>query len=296
MISRRVLALLVAASAGCTAQPAAHRPPANTTLSSASSSPASVTSVQPVTPAQPVTSVQPITPTKPVTPTKTAPAPARSSSPAARPLQSVSSPTRPVSAEARAAGLVEIRTAVPDAIVDLRYATSHNFVGVPLYPAGARCLVHQSMAPGLKVAADRLRRAGYLVVFWDCYRPHSVQVRMFQIVADPNWVARPGPYARSHEAGRSVDVTLAYAGSQTCPVDQRIQSHCLVEMGTGFDDFSARAHAFASDGVSPAAQANRARLRSAMNAGGITVYSGEWWHFDGPGASVGRPHLNAPLD
>ena len=28
----------------------------------------------------------------------------------------------------------------------------------------------------------------------------------------------------------------------------------------------------------------------------ITVYAGEWWHFDGPGAAVKRPHLDAPLD
>jgi D-alanyl-D-alanine dipeptidase len=208
----------------------------------------------------------------------------------------VSREIRPVSAGARAAGLVDIRTAVPDAIVDLRYATSGNFVGVPLYPADARCLVHQSMAAGLVVAADRLRRAGFLLVFWDCYRPHPVQVRMFQIVPDPSWVARPGRYARSHEAGRSVDVTLAYATSRACPATRRASGHCLVEMGTGFDDFSARAHAFAGDGVSSQAQANRRRLRSAMNAGGITVYSGEWWHFNGPGASVARPHLGAPVD
>src|SRR4051794_3294828 len=63
----------------------------------------------------------------------------------------------PVSAAARAAGLVDIRTVLPDAIVDLRYATSHNFVGVPLYPANARCLVHESMAAGLRTAAARLR-------------------------------------------------------------------------------------------------------------------------------------------
>lgn len=185
---------------------------------------------------------------------------------------------------------------MPDAIVELRYATSNNFVGVRLYPADARCLVHQSMTSGLRVAADRLRRQGYLLVFWDCYRPHPVQVRMFQIVPDPTWVARPGPYARSHEAGRSVDVTLAYADSHACPADQRAQSHCLLEMGTGFDDFSARAHAYAVDGVSSPARQNRYTLRSAMNAGGITVYSGEWWHFNGPGASVARPHLDAPLD
>jgi len=185
---------------------------------------------------------------------------------------------------------------VPDAIVDLRYATTNNFTGERLYPVGARCLVHESMVPGLRVAADRLRRDGYLLVFWDCYRPHTVQVRMFQIVPDPSWVARPGPYARSHEAGRSVDVTLAYADpGRACDAGQRVHNHCRLTMGTGFDDFSDRAHAYATSGVSTAAQSNRALLRSAMNAGGITVYSGEWWHFDGPGAKVGRPHLNVPL-
>ena len=200
----------------------------------------------------------------------------------------------PVSA--RAVGLVDIRTVVPDAIIDLRYATTNNFVGVQMYPAGARCLVHQSMAPGLKVAADRLRREGFVVVFWDCYRPHAVQVRMFEVVSDPQWVAPPGPYATSHEAGRSVDITLASANTGvTCAAAQRVQRHCLLDMGTGFDDFTARARAFAVDGVSAQAQSNRARLRSAMNSGGITVYSGEWWHFNGPGSGVRRPHLNAPL-
>src|SRR2546421_114503 len=91
-------------------------------------------------------------------------------------------------------------------------------------PAGTpSASADSSIAPGLKVAADRLRRKGYLMVFWDCYRPHAVQVRMFQIVPDPRWVARPGPYARSHEAGRSVDVTLAYARSRDCPAGQRVE-------------------------------------------------------------------------
>ena len=206
------------------------------------------------------------------------------------------SSTAPPTISARSVGLVDIRTVVPDAIIDLRYATSNNFVGVPMYPAGARCLVHQSMAPGLRVAADRLRREGFVVVFWDCYRPHEVQVRMFNVVSDPQWVARPGPYATSHEAGRSVDITLAAANTgAACAAAQRVQRHCLLDMGTGFDDFSDRARAFATYGVSSQAQANRTRLRLAMNSGGITVYSGEWWHFNGPDSGVRRPHLNAPL-
>jgi zinc D-Ala-D-Ala dipeptidase len=66
-------------------------------------------------------------------------------------------------------------------------------------------------------------------------------------------------------------------------------------MGTRFDDFTPRAYAFATAGVSPAAQDNRTRLRTAMADGGLTVYRGEWWHFDGPGALQPRPHLFAPL-
>ncbi|WP_235660619.1 M15 family metallopeptidase [Mycolicibacterium gilvum] len=191
-------------------------------------------------------------------------------------------PIPPLSDAARAAGFVDVRAVVPDAVIDLRYATSNNFVGIPLYPPTARCLVYESLAGGLATAARLLRAGGERLVFWDCYRPHAVQARMFEVVPNPAWVARPGPYARSHVAGRSVDVTLARADR-------------LVDMGTGFDDFTARSLAYATEGVSVAAQANRARLRDAMTAGGFTVYDGEWWHFDGPGAGVDRPIPEVPV-
>ena len=200
--------------------------------------------------------------------------------------QAVASPDQPVppvSDAARAAGLVDVRTAVPDAVIALRYATPNNFVGVPLYPPDARCLVAPSMAAGLANAADALRPNGDVLVFWDCYRPHDVQVRMFEAVPDRNWVAQPGPYAHSHETGLSVDLTLARDGT-------------LLDMGTDFDDFTPRAHAYATDGVSPAAQADRALLRHAMATGGLTVYSGEWWHFDAPGADDNHPILDAPVN
>lgn len=191
-------------------------------------------------------------------------------------------PALGVSAAARAVGFIDVRSAVPDALIDLRYATANNFVGVPLYPAGARCLVHESLAGGLATAAAQLRARGLRLVFWDCYRPHVVQVRMFEVVPNPNWVARPTNQATSHRSGRSVDVTLADASG-------------LVDMGTGFDDFTPRSLAYATDGVSLEQQANRALLRNAMKAGGLEVYSGEWWHFDGPGAAEPRPYLDVPL-
>jgi D-alanyl-D-alanine dipeptidase len=187
-------------------------------------------------------------------------------------------------ATAAQAGFVDIRSVVPDAAVDLRYATADNFVGKPLYPPDARCLVHESLVPGLAKAADAFRARGAKLVFWDCYRPHAVQAELFDAVPDQNWVARPGTSARSHESGRSVDVTLA-DGHYGWPID----------MGTGFDDFSAKAKAFATDGLTAEQQANRKWLRDGMSAGGLSVYSGEWWHFDGPDADVGQPILDVPL-
>ena len=203
----------------------------------------------------------------------------------------------PVSKAAKAAGLIDIRSVVPDALIDLRYATSHNFTHKRLYPKNARCLVHKSMAPGLKTAANRLRKQGYLLVFWDCYRPHAVQIRMYKIVSNPNWVAKPGPYARSHEAARSVDVSLAHRSTRVhCPKAYQVHGHCRLDMGTGFDNFTPKAYAYATRGVRARAVSNRARLRTAMAAGGITVYRGEWWHFDGPGALTPRPLLHVPVN
>ncbi|MFE0748639.1 M15 family metallopeptidase [Gordonia sp. NPDC058843] len=200
----------------------------------------------------------------------------------------------PVDRRVDAVGFVDVRTAVPDAVLDLRYATTNNFVGERLYPPNARCLVHESMTPGLRTAARILRAGGEVLVFWDCYRPHSVQQRMFDKVPDPAWVARPGPYSTSHEAGRSVDVTLA-ARRPNCPPARVVGDRCRLDMGTDFDSFTPRATAYATDGVAAPARAARTRLRDAMAAGGLTVYAGEWWHFDGPGAAVRRPIIDVPV-
>lgn len=199
-------------------------------------------------------------------------------------VPAASAEPEPVSPQARAAGLIDVRSVVPDARIDLRYATADNFVGAPLYPPGARCLVHESLGDGLTVAAQRLRAAGQVLVFWDCYRPHDVQVKMFEKVPNPKWVARPTEFARSHESGRSVDVTLA-------------DGHYgwLADMGTDFDDFTPRSLAYATDGLTAEQQANRALLRDAMVAGGFAVYPGEWWHFDGPGAKEPRAILDVPV-
>ena len=148
--------------------------------------------------------------------------------------------------------------------------------------------MHESLAPGLASAAKALASTGDLLVFWDCYRPHDVQVKMFNVVPNPAWVAKPGNYAKSHEAGRSVDVTLGNM-TEHCP-------RCLVDMGTDFDDFSPARNGFRYHRRHHREQANRRRLRDAMSAAGLSAYSGEWWHFDGAGAGVQRPILHVPVN
>ena len=75
--------------------------------------------------------------------------------------------------------------------------------------------------------------------------------------------------ATSHEAARSVDVTIARARRGGSCSHRQVQHHCLRIMGTGFDNFTPRAYAYATDGVGPKAEANRALLRHAMKHGGI---------------------------
>jgi D-alanyl-D-alanine dipeptidase len=76
---------------------------------------------------------------------------------------------------------------IPTALIHhALYATVNNFVVVQWYPADARCLVHESLAPVLAVAANQPCAQANTLVFWDCYRPHDVQARTFQDVPNPN--------------------------------------------------------------------------------------------------------------
>ncbi len=283
--SALAIALLLGVATACTPAPSAPASSATVPATPASTSaPPSSSQPAPTPSGQPTASVASSTPAD-ATPTE-APTSEPSVTPDAIP---------PLSEAQLAAGLVDVRTAIPDAVIDLRYATTNNFTGVQLYPADARCLVHDSAVAGLQTAAQQLRDAGLLLVFWDCYRPHEAQVQMFEVVPDPAWVASPKPHATSHEAARSVDVTLALAQPAECATEP-IQGYCQLDVGTGFDEFTARAHADATEGLTQEQLANRSTLRQALEAGGLTIYSGEWWHFDTADSHVARPHLNVPVN
>ena len=281
-----LLATLLTGTLGCSPGPiAAGATPAGSATSTASTAAMAATASTPVGAPRAGTAATPANSSASAGSSPSSPASTSSSPGSPTPSPTAAAPdVPPLSAAAQAAGLVDVRTVVPDAVIDLRYATTNNITGVQIYPTGARCLVHASMIDGLTAAARVLRTTGSVLVFWDCYRPHDAQIRLWNVVPDPAWVARPGPSATSHEAGRSVDVTLADAATGT---------YC--DMGTGFDDFSPKATAYATAGLSAAQSADRARLRAAMAAGGLPIYSGEWWHFNGPGSGTPRPHLGVPV-
>jgi len=176
--------------------------------------------------------------------------------------------------------LVDVAEAVPDAIVDLRYATPDNFLGRAVYPAGARCLLRAPVAARLARAAARLRPRGLRLLVWDCYRPVSVQREMWRLFPRPGYVADPTK-GSNHNRGAAVDLGLAARDGGAVPLP------------TPFDTFSPRAHARAA-GLPKEAARNRDLLREAMEAEGFRVNRMEWWHFDAPEAR-GAPLLEAEL-
>lgn len=189
---------------------------------------------------------------------------------------------------AEEAGLVDMRTLVPDIDLDIRYAGTDNFVGdrVDGYEA-SRCLLLRPAAEALAGAERALRREGMRLRLYDCYRPARA-VRHFVAWANdlddqrtkashyPNLAKSQllGEYispTSGHSRGATVDLTLMQcdAAGRACePLD----------MGTDFDFFDPAANT-----DSPAAtslqHANRDRLRTAMRAAGFRNYPMEWWHF-----------------
>jgi zinc D-Ala-D-Ala dipeptidase len=166
--------------------------------------------------------------------------------------------------------LQDVSKAIPDAVIDLRYATADNFMKKQVYPAGARCLLLEPSLARLLKAAEALRKLGFRLRLYDCYRPHSVQYKLWQVMPVQGYVANPKT-GSNHNRGVAVDLSLV-----------TLDGH-EVEMPSPYDDFTAAAHHGYQDATA-AAIANRETLRQAMQDQGFTLNRMEWWHFDSPGA------------
>ncbi len=175
-----------------------------------------------------------------------------------------------------AADLIDIASVDGSIRIDIRYATKNNFTGVAFYPV-ARCLLRPDAAERVGRVQKALAARGLGLVMWDCYRPFSVQRRLWKIVPDSRYVAEPVAAAdgtpvegSKHNRGAAVDVTLVGADGSA------------VEMPTEYDDFSPRAHRGDDQGPA-AARRNAELLEQAMVAEGFEPLPTEWWHFDAPG-------------
>lgn len=164
------------------------------------------------------------------------------------------------------ADFVRIADFIPDLRVELAYATQDNFTGTQIYEFTDGYLRYGTVKK-LLIAVERLAEQGYGLVVWDAYRPVYAQERLWEICPDPTYVSKPGTGSQSHCRGKAVDVTL-----------YSLESGELLEMPTGFDDFSAQADRDYSDCTAEAAQ-NAAVLEKAMIEAGFKPYSAEWWHY-----------------
>lgn len=165
--------------------------------------------------------------------------------------------------------LIDVTTAIPDAILDIRYATKDNVTGGVRYPKAA-CKLRRAVVDKLIKAADALRTQERRLVLWDCYRPLSIQKALWKKVPDPRYVADPS-IGSKHNRGAAVD--LAVVDKDGKPV----------VLPTKFDEFTKQAH---RDRALRGPNGKEAkRLEDAMLAAGFTAMPTEWWHFDASDAA-----------
>lgn len=148
---------------------------------------------------------------------------------------------------------------------DLRYATDNNFLKTQVYDC-AECYTRKKTAEALIEANKELMQKGYRIRFFDCYRPNSVQFKMWEIFPNPQYVANPVK-GSIHNRGGAVDITLETLDGK------------VLDMGTEFDFFGREAH---HDYLQLPKEIieNRTLLKGVMEKHGFWSVRTEWWHYN----------------
>ena len=152
-----------------------------------------------------------------------------------------------------------------DFVYDLRYATSNNFLKAKVYDC-AECYTRVRTAKALIKANKEFLTKGYRIKFFDCYRPNSVQYKMWAIVPNPQYVANPVK-GSIHNKGGAVDITL---------VDLEGKE---LAMGTDFDFFGKKAY-HDNTTLPKEILENRLLLKETMESFGFWSIRTEWWHYN----------------
>ena len=164
--------------------------------------------------------------------------------------------------------LVEVTTLEPGIQLDVRYATTNNFMSSVFYDE-ARVFLQRPAAEGVARAHRALAEHGYGLLLHDGYRPWYVTKMFFDATPESQklFVADPANGSR-HNRGSAIDLNLFELDTGQ-PADM---------VGT-YDEFSPRSFPNYPGGTSRQRWL-RELLRRVMEAEGFTVYEAEWWHFD----------------
>lgn len=152
-----------------------------------------------------------------------------------------------------------------DFAYDMRYATENNFLKAKVYDC-AECYTRVKTAKALIDANKDFIKKGVKIKFFDCYRPNSVQYKMWEIVPNPQYVADPVK-GSIHNKGGAVDITLVDIEGKE------------LDMGTDFDFFGKRAYHDNMD-LPQNILDNRKLLKETMEAHGFWSIRTEWWHYN----------------
>ncbi|MFG1345888.1 M15 family metallopeptidase [Xanthobacter autotrophicus DSM 431] len=180
---------------------------------------------------------------------------------------------------------VDVATLVPDAVFDVRYFGTANFVGARVDGYGAaRCFLTRPAADALAAVSADAKARGLGLRIFDCYRPARAVAHFARWASDLSDTGTKAAYypdvekkdlfaegyiaARSgHSRGSTLDLTL---------FDRATGAD--LDMGTPFDLFSPRSWP-GSDAVTRAQKANRGLLADLMARHGFKPFEKEWWHF-----------------
>ena len=164
--------------------------------------------------------------------------------------------------------LVELVKLDPTIKLEIRYATTNNFLGTRVYDE-ARAFMQRPAAEALVRAHRVLKSLGYGLLIHDAYRPWYVTKIFWDATpAAKKWLVANPAEGSKHNRGSAVDLTL-----------YDLKTGKPVEMVSTYDESTDRAYAEYPGGTS-LQRWYRELLRQAMEAQGFTVNPQEWWHFD----------------
>lgn len=185
-----------------------------------------------------------------------------------------------------AAGLVPLTDVIPEAILEIRYYSTFNFVGERIDSYGAPlAYLTREAACALKRVSDGLKKQGYCIKVYDAYRPQTA-VNRFKRWAEDIFATEMKPYfypnmdkteifekgfiaeRSGHSRGSTVDLTL---------IDMATGRE--LDMGSPFDFFGEISYSERTEGLTSEQIGNRAILRKAMVDNGFIPLAEEWWHF-----------------